>query len=453
MAIINLEQLQHWLTDSLAARHRPIAGALASFAYVPADDGPKLVGCRWFFAEEIIEARPYRQYPTLILGEEWLPVEIAVEALIDILTQKRRLGPVFLSYDANRLWMQQQSKIRSPSYTGWTEDLVSISVVQNGVNVWGPVAARGLPPYADAADAVRDWVWHGAQFNSMGRELPFLGQVVVLLPDTRGRIRRAEWEGETLTVHAETTVADEVVELQVNAIDTGKISVIGASPGASVTRWDIPRMATAVQVFLVHGDGTLLSTVYLTRGEHYKAHVGELSLEERAPAELSVGEGDQIEYKPYIEHGDNKEWEVIQTIVAFLNTGGGRLYLGVTDDGVPQPETILRKLGKGDTDQALTALTARVHELIRSRIKPVPRVLVQAVPVAGARVIAVDVPPGDDRPYATAKNDIYIRKGASNFKPDPRTELASLFRKRNRSGSSTGSLDNPSVAIQPIPTE
>jgi predicted HTH transcriptional regulator len=42
-------------------------------------------------------------------------------------------------------------------------------------------------------------------------------------------------------------------------------------------------------------------------------------------------------------------------------------------------------------------------------------------------IVIIYVPPGSYRPYAWfRRNDIFIRKGANNVKPDPDTELPTL---------------------------
>jgi len=97
---------------------------------VPADDGLKLAGCRWYFSDDPLEPRGFREYPTLILGEEWFSIDRALVALEEVVTQQRRLGPALLSYDEDRMSLQQQLKVRIPSLSGWTEDRVTIPVVR-----------------------------------------------------------------------------------------------------------------------------------------------------------------------------------------------------------------------------------------------------------------------------------------------------------------------------------
>ena len=40
------------------------------------------------------------------------------------------------------------------------------------------------------------------------------------------------------------------------------------------------------------------------------------------------------EFKPFIEPRHPKEFEIVKTVVAFANTGGGTLFVGVSDEGI-----------------------------------------------------------------------------------------------------------------------
>lgn len=127
-------------------------------------------------------------------------------------------------------------------------------------------------------------------------------------------------------------------------------------------------------------------------------------------------------------------YEVLQTVVSFSNTFGGRVYVGVEDDGTVQGESELRKIGQAGEKQALASMVKHIGKVIRDKIKPVPDFDVDPVAVFGSPIVVVSVRPGEDAPYATSDNDVFLRKGATNRKPDPRTELPSIVeRARERS--------------------
>ncbi len=117
-----------------------------------------------------------------------------------------------------------------------------------------------------------------------------------------------------------------------------------------------------------------------------------------------------------------KEWPVHRdklaaAVVAFANTDGGQLILGVTNHG--------KIVGVADAD----AVTRSVDNIAFNNCVP-PITLEQEVLRAeeGDRpVVVVSVPQGDMRPYSTKKgNTIYIR-ASSGRRPASREEILRLF--------------------------
>ncbi|WP_303814665.1 RNA-binding domain-containing protein [Selenomonas ruminantium] len=101
--------------------------------------------------------------------------------------------------------------------------------------------------------------------------------------------------------------------------------------------------------------------------------------------------------------------ELRKDIVAFANTGGGKLYIGVNDDG-----TII---GIGDTDDTMLRLAGSLKDSIAPDIMPF--VQIRAVDECGKNVIAVEVASGSAKPYylkdkGLKPNGVYVRRGSSS---------------------------------------
>jgi ATP-dependent DNA helicase RecG len=114
-------------------------------------------------------------------------------------------------------------------------------------------------------------------------------------------------------------------------------------------------------------------------------------------AELAQGESQHREFKRQL---DNPE-SVAGEIVAFANSEGGRLYVGVADDGTV--------VGLPDSAAVFQSLT----HLCRDRcIPPISPVLEQHV-IAGHEMITLTVMPALNRskPYRTAGGRFYLRVG------------------------------------------
>ena len=101
--------------------------------------------------------------------------------------------------------------------------------------------------------------------------------------------------------------------------------------------------------------------------------------------------------------------ELRKDIVAFANTEGGKLYIGVNDDG-----TII---GIGDTDDTMLRLAGSLKDSIAPDIMPFVRI--RAVDECGKNVIAVEVASGSAKPYylkdkGLKPNGVYVRRGSSS---------------------------------------
>lgn len=117
----------------------------------------------------------------------------------------------------------------------------------------------------------------------------------------------------------------------------------------------------------------------------------------------AVGEGPRLEFKHRVPRPDR----IAREIIAFANTDGGTILLGVDDDGTV--------VGLRDADEELFALDAA----LASHIEPAVEVRVRRVPVSRTReVVVVDVAPSDERPHflrpdgdPTRRRQAFVRVG------------------------------------------
>lgn len=121
-------------------------------------------------------------------------------------------------------------------------------------------------------------------------------------------------------------------------------------------------------------------------------------------------ESETLEFKSEIVNDLCKE------IVAFANTRGGELWIGVADDGTA--------IGISEPDEALL----RINNMVRDSIKPDVTMFVryEIRMLDGKEIITVTVQKGTDRPYYLAAKGlkpggVYVRNGTST---DPSTDTA-----------------------------
>lgn len=108
----------------------------------------------------------------------------------------------------------------------------------------------------------------------------------------------------------------------------------------------------------------------------------------------------------------------LKTIIAFANTGGGTLYIGVDDAGTP--------VGVDNVDAELTKLSSMMRDSIRPDILMSAECDVERI--EGCAIIIVRVARGVKRPYYLASKGprpegVFVRSGASSV---PATETAIL---------------------------
>lgn len=252
---------------------------------------------------------------------------------------------------------------------------------------------------------------------------------MIILPDTRARIAAAEWKQQGgVVVQVEANVPASELELQVlfressserDHLERGRTGAIELS---------VPPDTESMDFYLLHQSGANLGELALSRWERKaEPRPEKIALQEQVERDLASGENEEVEFKPFIAPNDVKENELLETVVAFSNMSGGRLYLGLDDHRTAQGARSLCSAFKGNEAQAKEDLVKRIRKIINDKLRPVPKVSIEFIEYRGEPVAVIDVQRGRRRPYATDSNEIYIRKGSSNVRPDPTTELRSLI--------------------------
>ncbi|MCJ7835756.1 putative DNA binding domain-containing protein [Cuneatibacter sp. NSJ-177] len=114
-------------------------------------------------------------------------------------------------------------------------------------------------------------------------------------------------------------------------------------------------------------------------------------------------ESETVELKAIVVEDIKKE------IVAFANCEGGKLYIGVQDDGTVS--------GLDNPDET----SLQISNMVRDAIKPDLTMFLhyETLTVAGKKIVAVDIHQGTERPYYIAKKGlrpegVYVRQGYSS---------------------------------------
>jgi len=122
------------------------------------------------------------------------------------------------------------------------------------------------------------------------------------------------------------------------------------------------------------------------------------------------GESSLLEFKTEGAHNDS----IAKEIVAFANFSGGKLLIGVSDEG--------EAVGVQDR-----SVEQRVVQICRNNVFPSIIPVVQFSEIDGKTILVVEVPKGENKPYRVkGSGKFYIRAGSSSLEPS-NEELVRLF--------------------------
>jgi hypothetical protein len=200
---------------------------------------------------------------------------------------------------------------------------------------------------------------------------------------------------------------------------------------------EIEEDAREFEVYVVGRDGT----VYDFHDERHHRGQGrprvlpttkEGTLEDVVQRALTQCEGAGVEFKPFIKEGDHKLSELLETTIAFANTRGGVVVLGIDKrsivEGVEQAASAQARKENCNVDDFLLRYQGVLRRYLNDHLNRTPPITIDALTFKGHRLIVIQVEQGLEPPYANREgNHIYVRRGANNVRPDPDTELRALM--------------------------
>ena len=125
--------------------------------------------------------------------------------------------------------------------------------------------------------------------------------------------------------------------------------------------------------------------------------------------QIARGEGKTLEFKAAIPTSDR----LAKSIIAFANTGGGKILIGVKDDGT------VMGIENSEVPDYMDRIANMAHDLIHPLIVPE----IYGYSLQELTIIVVEVYPSPVKPHFLKSlgkaAGVYIRVGATNKQADP----------------------------------
>ena len=130
---------------------------------------------------------------------------------------------------------------------------------------------------------------------------------------------------------------------------------------------------------------------------------------------VARGEDEEVEFKLELENYKTDK-EYLETVCSFSNTYGGRIFVGVDNNGNV----------KGLNETQIERYQKKIPDLIRNWIEPQVQPKIEVVELREKKIITVRIIKGGNSPYNYKDHGIYIRAGSTD-RIATRDEVLSLI--------------------------
>ena len=146
---------------------------------------------------------------------------------------------------------------------------------------------------------------------------------------------------------------------------------------------------------------------------------------------IKAGENSRVEFKQDIKHQDS----LLQEIVAFANTEGGRIIIGIHDKTFQ-----IIGLTKEQKDNIDTKIANITNDLIR----PFLQIITDTTLIDNKLLLIITIPKGINQPYNT-KGAIYIRQGSTKRLLSDKDEILRFYQSSGNLYADEMIVENTSI--------
>lgn len=375
---------------------------------------------------------------------------ISVEDLCGRITSAAECGS-FELFDGLKVDISDQASMEllpseDPQTTRGARYYIQLTAKNRGIlRQSDPLVKYGQLSFESAEQAVRAWIplrpFHG---NSDGRigslliELPLIGPRLGAIT-TRDRLMSVEvahmLEGTSVQLAGVWQSNDaSFIEPFMKVVEETAVQISRPSQADQVAMWLTMPGTTVVDYFFE-------SPYRCSRSQRVLySPVAKMSGEESSVlAQIQTGEGENLEFKPFVKRESQKFDELIRTVIAFANKRGGTIYLGVTDyQEICGVEKELREFAPKEERFSVDVCADRFCSLVKKQVGDCVsgkiEFRVEPVRLCEKLLIRIVVKEGSEKPYSDVKTqEIWTRRGANTARPNP-DELKQMI-----AGSTQGS--------------
>jgi hypothetical protein len=373
-----------------------------------------------------IERQPIiYDYGDIVVGEKRLSIEEGLDIIADLVPEKsdqRQIAipdccdfPVEVGGRLDFICGKHRySRIRS-DFSSWFWYLsTKAGFVQNESNI--EFIKEGLPYYPSLNDAAIDFL----DLHVPGTISP--GQVLVIVTDFRARIERLKLTSSGAEVELDSPEID-YGDLFIQAFaknDNETVCLPEIIPASNLVRYNFEFEPDFLHVILgSRKDGLKIDSKEFTKWSTEEEGISIERSEDDILSLVKIGEGQDAEYK-YDVKDENQRNDFIESVVAFSNTNNGLILVGVDDHG----EIVGCHTNRED-----------IEKVIHDSCDPPPKgIRIEKKEINAKRVMVVEVPEGDDKPYQSKRDkNFYVRHNADDMRME-RSELMRIVDERKRSG-------------------
>jgi len=382
--------------------------AVVSFALEKRDDD-KLLVCYGLVifspkVEKSIEELHYK-YENLILLRKRINVNEAIQLLRNMYENHKIDIPNVLSIPFQGTLYEfdfHESRYeRGYATSRWPRTFASGSIEQNtaGRLTQEPLVSLEHPLFPNSIEALREKL----ELNISEDAYELNSRIEIVIPDYRARITGLVVEGTKATLEIELG-ASQSDDLMAKFYSRGR-HITSVSENMNLTgntlSFEMNEEPLIIEAHILSAkDGSTIDrTGYNYRYPYTKKGVTMKDEEVRLLDIINRGENQTVEFKERIEKGNQSEF--IETVVAFANTIGGIILIGVDDAG--------RLSGLTNSMDA-----DRIQKWITDWCDPPIGVDFRIVTLQEKTIAVVDIPEGENKPYVLKDKGPYIRRGATD---------------------------------------